>query len=509
MSSLTYTTNWWYIFDSRSYFEVIGRPPMLQHLWSLALEEQFYLIWPTVLLLVWRPWGRRGVGITALIGAVASTIWMATLAVHEHIPALTDTARVYFGSDTHAMTVMVGAALAVVWRPSRLPTFVPKSAQVFLTTVGIVSMLVMGWFFLWLPDTSTWLYRGGFLVFAIVTAGLVMAASHPASQFGRGLGNRVLRWLGTRSYGIYLWHWPIFLVTRPTIDLPYSGWAAALTSLALTGVCAEASYRWVEMPIRRGALGASWRRLRAGDSHTRFRWIGVGVASAATLVVGGVALAQVPIVDSSTYLGGVTSVGAGTLGPKKDDNENTQHPGRGGGKDHQHQSVPLSQRRVTVVGDSVALSARNAIIDRLPNAHFDAEVGRQPYDAIARIRQRLKFDKLAPLLVIQTGTNGIPVEEDLRELLVDLDDIEGIVLVNVRAQIPWMDQSNTAIDKATRGLKNVVVVNWAGLSKDRGGYFVADGTHLTYSGAAAYARGVVDGLRQVEQLAKDREKPTN
>ena len=139
-AALTYTTNWWYVFDERSYFEVLGRPPMLLHLWSLAIEEQFYLIWPTAAFLTWRKWGRRGVGVVAVCGALVSTLWMSVLAVTSNAPAAADTARIYFGSDTHGMTVLAGAALAVVWRPSLLPKAIPGSAQIALTTLGTLSL---------------------------------------------------------------------------------------------------------------------------------------------------------------------------------------------------------------------------------------------------------------------------------------------------------------------------------------------------------------------------------
>ncbi|HEX5018900.1 MAG TPA: acyltransferase, partial [Actinomycetes bacterium] len=141
IAALTYTTNWWYIFDARTYFELLGRPPLLQHLWSLGIEEQFYLVWPTVCFLVWRRWRRRGVGIVALTGAVVGTVWMTALGVTQGPLDPTNTARLYFGADTHAMTVLAGAALAVVWRPSRLPLRIPTSAQVSLIVAGAFSLL--------------------------------------------------------------------------------------------------------------------------------------------------------------------------------------------------------------------------------------------------------------------------------------------------------------------------------------------------------------------------------
>ena len=366
ISALTYTTNWWYIVDSRTYFELLGRPPLLQHLWSLGIEEQFYLVWPTVCFLVWRRWRRRGVGYFALSGAVLGTVWMCVLGIVNGPLDPTTTARLYFGADTHAMTVLTGAALAVVWRPNRLPLRIPTSAQVSIAVTGVCSLLGLTAFFLWASEASEWLFRGGFLAVALVTVPLIAAASHPAGAFGAALGTPVLRWLGTRSYGIYLWHWPIFLVTRPDLDIPLRGFWAGAASVAATLVVAEGSYRWIEMPVRRGALGRWWATLRSGSSRVRAMGVGLVSAIAITTVVGLVALWTAPKVDSTTYLGGVTEIGAGELAPREPNDDSDTQPGDGdnrpnNGKAGPANSAPLWKQRITAVGDSVLLGARKPL----------------------------------------------------------------------------------------------------------------------------------------------------
>jgi len=493
-TALTYTTNWWYVVDDRSYFEVLGRPPMLLHLWSLAIEEQFYLIWPTVAFLAWRKWGRRGVGVVAVAGAVASTLWMSLVAVMSNAPAVADTARVYFGSDTHGMTVLAGAALAVVWRPSVLPKTIPGSAQVALTVLGAASLLVLAAFFSFVSESTGWLYRGGFLVLALAGAGLIVASSQPAGRFGRAMGNPIMGWMGTRSYGIYLWHWPIFLVTRPDLDLRYGGFWAAATSLILTFLAAEGSYRWIEMPVRRGALAAIWRQAQYGGRAVRTRILAVAGGGLLALTVTAVAVAAIPPITADDFLGGVTSVGAGVL-PTSEPKGGTKNGGQEGEKNNGNKpTVPMAEGSITAVGDSVLLGARLALQERMPKLHVDAEVSRQPYDTISRIRERLRADAMADVLVIQTGTNGIPVEADLRSVLEKLHELDRVVLVNVRAPVPWMDQSNRILDGAARGFDNVVVADWASASAGEESYFVFDGTHLTSKGTAAYARVVREAL---------------
>jgi peptidoglycan/LPS O-acetylase OafA/YrhL len=505
IAALTYTTNWWYIVDDRSYFEVLGRPPLLQHLWSLGIEEQFYLVWPTVAFFAWKRWGRRGVGVTAVAGALLSTALMAFLAVQADIPASADTARLYFGADTHAMTVLVGAALAIVWRPGSLPRQIPRSAQSAVGIAGGAAILALSAVFVWGAESSAWLYRGGFLGVAIVTALLVMAASHPAARFGLLLGNPTMRWLGTRSYGIYLWHWPIFLVTRPDLDVPLSGWWSAALSLGLTFAAAEISYRWLEMPIRSGALTRWWSRVSRGALRARVEALAVASLIIATVTVGGVALASVPGVDSTTYLGGVTEAGAGELTSKQDAAVSglAPEPSAQERKEHRRErrlsALPLQEQPITAVGDSVLLGAREALAERLPRLTVDAAIGRQPVDIANRVRERIRLDRLADVLILQTGTNGPPDPQGFPDFLNSLADLNQIVVITVRSQVPWMDESNETIRRAAAGVDNVVVADWARESAGHREYFEPDGTHLTPRGQQAYARLLLQSLQQPEK----------
>jgi peptidoglycan/LPS O-acetylase OafA/YrhL len=510
VAALTYTTNWWYIFDARTYFELLGRPPLLQHLWSLGIEEQFYLVWPTVCFLVWRRWKRRGVGVVAAVGAVVGTVWMATLGLMQGPLDPTNTARLYFGADTHAMTVLTGAALATVWRPSRLPLRIPSSAQVALAVAGVASLLGLTAIFLSASEDSTWLFRGGFLVVALVTVPLVAAASHPAGAFGAALGTPVLRWLGTRSYGIYLWHWPIFLVTRPDLDIPIRGFWAGVTSLAITFVVAEASYRWIEMPVRRGVLGRWWAQVRAGSTVARAKATAVVSLVAVVAIVGVVALWSVPRVDSTTYLGGVTQIGAGQLTPRVAPTDPGSNSGAGhessGKNNEQHQQRALWERRITAVGDSVLLGARRAIEERFPRVVVDAAISRQPAEIAERVRERIKLERIGDVLILQTGTNGPPDPTGLDDFLASLHKLDLVVVTTVRSEVPWMDQSNAIIERAAAGKDNVVVADWARESVGHRQYLYGDGTHLTPSGQRAYARLLWNTIEQAQRdgLGDDR-----
>ncbi|MEL0250178.1 MAG: acyltransferase, partial [Actinomycetota bacterium] len=285
LATVFYVNNWWYIFVDQSYFESVGRPPLLKHLWSLSVEEQFYLIWPAFALLLMRSGGRPLVRRLALVLAIASTVWMAVLSIRNGYPVDADPSRAYFGTDSHSMGLLVGAALATMWRPGRLSTQVPRGAQLIITGIGVASLAAVIGFYLFVGEFTPWLYRGGFLALAFFTTALIAAVTHPASFLGPALGTGVLRYIGRRSYGIYLWHWPIFMVTRPGIDVQWSEPVTFVVRIALTLVIAELSYRLVEMPIRRGVLGRAWSAVRSGGA-IGLRAIGTLIATGIVTVVG-------------------------------------------------------------------------------------------------------------------------------------------------------------------------------------------------------------------------------
>src|SRR5215211_896558 len=281
IAAFGYVTNWYLIFGQESYFEAVGRPSLLQHLWSLAVEEQFYLIWPPILALglcigATRLRRRRMLGV-AIFGAVASAMAMALL----YTPGA-DPSRIYYGTDTRATGLLCGAALAFLWspgdkyRPSEARHYRLElggrgrfrrrwgwTAPLLLDIVGFAALGALVWFFIHLGEFTPILYEGGFALVALATVATIMAVVHPYSLIGaRVLGSAPLRWIGVRSYGIYLWHWPVFMVTRPDLDVPFDGLPLLALRLSVTVVLADLSYRFVETPIRRGALGRAWKTLR-------------------------------------------------------------------------------------------------------------------------------------------------------------------------------------------------------------------------------------------------------
>jgi len=507
LASLLYVTNWWYIVAEQSYFEAIGRPAFLQHLWSLAVEEQFYLIWPAVtfLLLKWR--GRRGVFYVALTLSLVSTVWMIVLSVTNGYPLEADPSRAYFGSDTHIMGLLLGATLAMVWRPGRLSTHLTASAMAILTAVGVLALLGVVWFYLQVGEYSPFLYRGGFFVLSALVCVLIAAASHPGVPFGPILGAQPMRYIGRRSYGLYLWHWPIFVITRPGLDVPVTGaWNFALR-MALTFVVAEISYRLVEIPIRRGAIGNFFKRYRAADPQqrsylTRRLLLGAGIGIATlTLVVAGLATAksveeQVPQ-DVAAALG-IDDGGPTQIlidedpAPSPSDSPNASD-GSADGQEVSSQGLPMNANgTVTAIGDSVMLGVADELMKRIDGLRVDAAVSRQAGGVLDRVQRLHDKGVMAPTVVIQTGTNGIITEGQLREMLDILSDRERVVIVNTNLPDSVMKPNNRLIEAVVADYPNAVIADWYSVSVDNPEYFVSDGTHPQWpDGIKAFVREIM------------------
>jgi len=508
IASLFYVTNWWFIFSDASYFEAIGRPPFLQHLWSLAVEEQFYLLWPALVLILLRWRGRRAVFYVALGAALASTLWMAFLAISNGYPQEADPSRAYFGSDSHIMGLLLGAALAMVWRPGRLSTRLTAGAKAVITAIGFLALLGVAYFFLFVGEYSNFLYRGGFLVLSAIVCVLIAAASHPGAPFGRMIGSQPWRYIGQRSYGLYLYHWPIYVITRPELDVPLDGPALLALRLGLTFGVAELSYRYVEIPIRRGAIGAFMTRWRESDPDER-AYLGrrvlasSGVALAA-LGLMGAGLATAKPADQAIPDDVAAAIGIDDGGPTEilidnptaaptasatpnPDSTASQAPAPSA------DGLPTNANgALTAIGDSVMLGIASQLQGKVDGTQVDAEVSRQASGVLERVQRLSKKGLLAPTVVIHTGTNGVVTEDQLREMLDILSDRDRVIVVNTNVPRPWMEPNNELIASVVPDYPNAVIADWYAVSADNPEYFVSDGTHPQWpSGIKAFVREIM------------------
>ena len=303
IGALTYSTNWVMILRQESYFEAFARPPLLRHLWSLAVEEQFYLFFPLIFVGGVALLSRRSAGygqtarrfiVVAFAGAIASTALMWILFVPYEDPS-----RVYFGTDTRAAGLLIGVGLAFLWQPWRFARRLGSTGALIMNVLGFAALGGLVVLLLRMGEYDLFLYRGGFFVVSTLTAVVIAVTVHPQGALNPVIGNRPLVWVGKRSYGLYLYHWPVFVFLRPGVDVPWGRWPTLAVQLVLTVAIAELSYRWIEQPIRRLGFKAWFAQitapLRQVSPQAAFLWpvvTGVFVVGLAIGLIQGSSTAQ-------------------------------------------------------------------------------------------------------------------------------------------------------------------------------------------------------------------------
>jgi peptidoglycan/LPS O-acetylase OafA/YrhL/lysophospholipase L1-like esterase len=539
-AAATYWSNWFLIFTHTSYFSRFAPPQPLDHLWSLAVEEQFYLVWPWLLL----------AGLMLIRRRAAAVKWLAvpTLALAAGSTALMwalyqpgyDPTRVYEGTDTRAGGLLIGAALAMVWSSSRAAK-ASRTTRIALDVPAVAGLVVIAVMIWRTGQYSPFLYRGGLALLSVATAAVVAATACPGSLVGTALSWPPLRWLGVRSYGIYLWHYPVIVLTTPansTEDLPRAAWQTAAT-IAIAAL----SWRFVEEPVRHGALGRLWARLRAGTPR-RLGWTGLAATGGAAgiLVTASAGLAGafgIPAVavGSVAGLGGSSSLAASSSSvshagarPAASGPAGRHHAGQPEGKPAAAALTgPLhtSCRSVAHIGDSTSDGLVSP--DYLPNpaqritARYE-DVGVQTvYTNITGARSVVEVlpgttnGYQAAQGLIKQGFNGCWVlalgTNDTADVAVGsnvslMTRIQRMMAVTRGEPVMWvnvisllnsgpyaeanMQRWDRTLLQACAKYPNMRVFDWAALAKPR--WFISDGIHYTSTGYAARALAIADGL---------------
>lgn len=517
LAAFGYVMNWYLIFGHESYFEAVGRPSLLQHLWSLAIEEQFYLLWPPLLAAGMAIWGRpkRRMIILSLtfVCAIASGVLMAFL----YTPNV-DPSRLYYGTDTRASGLLLGAALAFVWWPGRFRKEGGNRLPLTLDVVGIAALAGLILFCALLDEYQPFLYKGGFLAVDFVTVFLIAATVHPRSRFGaRVLGCKPLRWIGLRSYGIYLWHWPIFMVSRPGVDVPLEGPWLFAARLTATVLLADLSYRFVETPIRRGALGRSWRSWReARGSRKRKlgrRWIVAILAGVVYCTALGVAVALAEPPKSPSYLATKEIHTKTPVTNKKPEQTVAQATTAEGSKEtttastgettavvneDTQSSAPADTKpftgSVSAFGDSVLLGAADQLQNKFSGIGIDAKVGLQAQEVINLLKKRSSEGQLGEAVVIHIGNNGVITPHEFDEIMSIVGDTRKVVFINDRVPRSWEEHNNQILAEGVHRYPNAVLADWYDISAGHQEYFWGDGIHLRPEGEVVYTNMISDAL---------------
>lgn len=468
--ALTGLMNWWLVFKEQDYFESFGRPPLLQHTWSLGVEAQYYLVWPLILLFVLKVFGKKVIPTAALAIATFSGIALFLASVRADISATQDISHVYFGTDTHSIGLFLGSALAVSWIPQNLRMNIEKRAQDFIDFIGVFGLIGILASFLFIQEADPTSYRIAFPLVGIFGSAIIMSVVHPASRFAPLLQHPFLVWIGERSYAIYLWHWIVFQVTRPAQDLTGSTWALYLFRILVVFALADISQRWIEVPVRNGAI-SNWLR------GMKYRTKEVQRRQKATAGLTVLALIATITVVSNNAITIADRNNAVVKQMFKDD-----------------QVATISKiDGLWVVGDSVILGIRNELESKEHIGLINARVGRQAGELLEVIKKD-KAKMQGMKTVINLGNNNRLVDTEVAEIFFELKDQPLVVVVNTAVPRTWRDENNQLIQREAMNYANIKIVDWALKSENHPEYFAPDGVHLIPAGISAYVAEIVNYL---------------
>lgn len=468
--AITGLMNWWLVFREQDYFESFGRPPLLQHTWSLGVEAQYYLFWPLILLFVLRFFGKKVIPTAALAIAAFSGIALFLASLRADIAGNQDISHVYFGTDTHSIGLFLGSALAVSWIPQNLRVNIEKRAQDFIDFIGVFGLIGLLATFLFINESDPTSYRIAFPLVGILGSAIIMSVVHPASRFAPILQHPVMVWIGERSYAIYLWHWIVFQVTRPAQDLSGSPWALYLFRILVVLALADISQRWIEIPVRNGVISNWFRGMKYRTKEVQRRQ-----------------KAMVFLVTATLFTSiGIISNNAIAI------SEKNQQVVREMFKENQ----VATQSKIPglwVVGDSVILGIRSELDSKHHIGLINARVGRQAFELLEVIK-RDKAKMVDSTTIINLGNNNRLTSSEVNDIFTELSDQPLVIVVNTAVPRGWRDENNQIISEQAINFPNIKVVNWVQKSENHPEYFAPDGVHLIPSGIKAYISAIEEYL---------------
>ena len=491
ISSIFYSSNWWFIFHELSYFDSFGSPSPLKNLWSLAIEEQFYIIWPILLIIGLHIFKKPSkLSKIVFLGALCSAILMSIL----YEPGA-DPSRVYYGTDTRSFELLIGCWLAIVWPMKRLSSKKLSAEHVRkLNSIGLVSFSIFILSIIFVDEYQAFLYRGGMFLLCINAAVLIACVCHPSSFLGKLLAFKPLCWIGSRSYGIYLWHYPIVVLSTPVYEIGNPVYWRVGLQLVLILIIAELSYRLIEMPIRKQGFRSYYRKYLAVNITN---WKSFSFVRKTSTVL-------IPLLLLLFFTGIIGIVGEA----KQDSTEvpptkveiNTDE--QTSAKDQQstekaetsvedniEQEKNDSSKNPTnepysdilAIGDSVMIDIAKSLYTIYPNITIDAKIGRQVSQAVDLAPSYAHFNHPEKAVIIQLGTNGYFTNDQIDTLLAAFSNAD-IYLVNTRVPRSWEGKVNNTLYKKAQEHDNITLIDWHSAALEHPEYFAPDGVHLKDKG---------------------------
>lgn len=506
LASVLGFNNWWQIFNKVSYFEAAGVPSPFTHCWSLAIETQFYLIYPLILLGIYKLVKSRGEGRTnrgllfagvTLLLALISVILMIVLFDPQQ-----DASRVYYGTDTRAFSLLFGALLAILWEYRMVPRRLSASVNMVLGSVSFAVLLVMT---IAINGSSNFWYRGGQFVGTILTVLVIYTVSGRKTWLSRFLSNPVLKWIGDRSYSIYLWHYPIILLISKGIK---ASWWITLIEIVLSVVLAELSYRFIETPIRHGIIGKYLNILRSRPKSRQEKKRQVQVARRSLKVMAGTFVLTVSLILCMVFVPKKNALD--TLQKRETKAKETgkmteeqlaKQKANGSESDDTICTADLTDDEILeglnllLIGDSIAVDVTDDFYEMFPNSVSDTKIGRITSLGKQVLDSYIDEKKWEGEGVIFASLSNSPINGELEDIREKIGKDMPLFLTTVR--IPhetFEEESNSKMKKFVEETDHTYLIDWYAASEGHDEYFDADDTHLLSAGAKAYAKCIKEAV---------------
>ena len=500
-----YSSNWWYIFHKLDYFDSFGAQSPFKHLWSLAIEEQFYMIFPLLFLLVnGKKKSKDGTyKLNKNFLYVVLGLILVSLIAHILLFDINNISRIYFGTDTRAFSLLVGVVGAILYPMERLHSKVTPQQNMIYSVVSLASIATLITVMVYTSEYNTWLYRGGFLLVAILGLIVIISSGKQHTLMSKLLSFKPIVFIGKISYSLYLWHFPILVLTTPVSEIGNPNIIFVILRVILTFILATASYVFVETPIRKlgfkNYINVIFKKLKKRPRKSRKVYAGI-VGLVSILFLMGIFGKSVPFISTAFVKEMETNKETQFVnnGNNKDNNQEKSSDSNKDNKEDKNNS-DKKYSSVLVMGDSLTVDIGEKFQELYPGAVIDGKIGRQLYVAVEEAKSYSKYNNENSAIIFQLGTNGPFTESQIEELVKQFDKAD-IYFVNIKVPRAWEKTVNAALKETQEKHSNVKIIDWYSVANSTKDLFEPDRVHLNQTGIAEMVTLIEKNLKRPVEI---------
>lgn len=497
-----YSSNWWYIFHKLNYFDSFGAQSPFKHLWSLAIEEQFYMFFPLIFLIFNRRKKEEGKGPSLNKNFLYIVLGLILISLITHILLfdINNINRIYFGTDTRAFSLLVGVVGALLYPMDKLSNPTNSKENLAYSAVSIISISILITIMFYTTEYNTWLYRGGFLLVAVLGLIIIISSGKQYTFISKALSFKPIVFIGKISYSLYLWHFPIIVLTTPVSEIGNPNLFYVTLRIILTFIVATLSYLVVETPIRKlgfvNYINLVYKKLLKLRLNIKR-----GVASSFVIIlilfVMGLFGKGIPFLSTAFVKEMDTNKESQFVNNDKNADNNSDSSVDKKGNDQNKEEKKYST--LLIIGDSLTVDVGEKLKEKYPGAIIDGKISRQLTAATTTAQNYTKYNSENTAVIFQLGTNG-PFTEGQAEELIKLFDKSDIYFVNVKVPRAWEKTVNTALNDLKEKHQNITIVDWYTVANSQGDYFEPDRVHLNQNGIAEMINSIEKSLKHPVEI---------